>query len=65
MENVTVTQIIELIVVCGAIFIPIGFVVRDNFYRFKIFYRIAPDIRSNLRREGLFKDYIDVEETKK
>ncbi len=52
-------EILLIIIVCAVLFVPLGFYIRDNFYRMKLFFRIAPNYRSNLRSKGNFKDYLN------
>jgi len=57
----SVLNVICIIIICGIIFIPLGFYIRDTFYRMKIFFRIAPKLRSNLENRGSFKKFLENE----
>ena len=60
MESVVIEKdILLIVVVCAVLFVPLGFYVRDNFYRLKLFFRIAPNLRSNLKSKGNFRDYLN------
>ncbi len=60
MESVVIEKKVLLIIVfCAVMFVPLGFYIRDNFYRMKLFFRIAPNLRSNLKSKGTFRDYLN------
>ena len=41
MESVVIEKEVLLIIVfCAVMFVPLGFYIRDNFYRMKLFFRI-------------------------
>lgn len=60
MDSIVVEKdIILIIIFCAVMFVPLGFYIRDNFYRMKLFFRIAPNLRSNLKSKGTFRDYLN------
>lgn len=60
MESVVIEKEVLLIIVfCAVMFVPLGFYIRDNFYRMKLFFRIVPNLRSNLKSKGTFRDYLN------
>ncbi len=55
-------EIFFIIIFCALVFIPLGFLVREYCNKFKLYYKILPNVRSNLHSKGSFKDFLNSED---
>ncbi len=54
-------DILELVLLCMVIFLPLGFIVGRKFYKFKIIYRFGRRFRVGIKDEGSFSRFISKE----
>lgn len=58
LDTLPLTDIIELVAVCGILFIPLGFFLRNTFDKYRIIFRLSTKFRSKLKDRGSFKEFI-------
>ncbi len=58
LDTLPLTDIVELVALCGVLFIPLGFFFRIIFDKYLLFFIISTKFRSKLNDKGTFKDFI-------
>ena len=58
LDTLPLTDIVELVALCGVLFIPVGFFLRKTFDKYRIIFRISTKFHSKLKDKGTFKDFI-------
>lgn len=57
-DSLALSDVVELTLLCAVIFIPAGFLLSLNSYRLRLIVKALLGLRSNLRDEGSFADFI-------
>ena len=58
LDTLPLTDIVELVALCGVLFIPLGFFLRETFDKYRVIFRISTKFHSKLKDKGTFKDFI-------
>ena len=62
LDSLPLADVIELVTLCGILFIPLGFFFRKFFDKYRIFFRISKKFRSKLKDKGSFSEFIKKEQ---
>lgn len=57
-DSLAMSDVVELVLLCAVIFIPVGFFLSLNSYRVRLIVKALCGFRSNLRDEGTFANFI-------
>ncbi len=58
-DSLALSDVFQLIAVCAIIFIPLGYFIRHNLKNMRIYFLLAPKVRSNLKDRGSFSDFLN------
>ncbi len=58
LDTLPLVDIVELVALCGILFIPVGFFLRKTIDKYRVIFRLSTKFHSKLKDKGAFKDFI-------